>query len=114
MLAVTLLTSLSEKDLHLLGFKNTINIIVFKLAELALSSGADGIVCSVKDIGDLKSKIKDKFISVIPGISLTSQSRDQKRIGTPSDAFRNGADYIVIGRSSINAEDPLKALKEVK
>ena len=113
MLAVTVLTSISEKDLHFLGFKNTINSIVFKLANLALTSGADGIVCSVKDVKMLKNKIDKDFITVVPGIRLVSQHRDQKRCGSPQEAFSRGADYIVVGRSILKAEDPVKALKEI-
>ncbi|MDP8233788.1 MAG: orotidine-5'-phosphate decarboxylase [Candidatus Saelkia tenebricola] len=114
MLAVTVLTSISEKDLHFLGFKNKINIIVFKLANLALTSGADGIVCSVKDVQNLKEKVNKDFVAVVPGISLTEMHEDQKRCGSPKEAFDNGADYIVVGRSILEAQDPLKVLKEVK
>ncbi len=113
MLAVTILTSLSEKDLHFLNFRNRINIIVFKLAKLALSSGADGIVCSVKDVKRLKENIKKDFIAVVPGIRTKSLHSDQQRHGTAQEAFKNGADYIVVGRSIIDAKDPLKAIKEV-
>jgi len=113
MLAVTVLTSISEKDLHFLGFKNKINITVFKLADLALTSGADGIVCSVKDVKNLKRKIDKDFIAVVPGIKLFSRHGDQKRCGSPQEAFSGGADYIVVGRSILKDENPVKALKEI-
>lgn len=113
MLAVTLLTSLDKKDLHFLDFKNKISILVFKLAELALSSGADGIVCSGKEVGEMKRKLKRNFIAVVPGIRLSKSYSEQKRQVQPEEAFRNGADYIVVGRAILDADDPLNALKEV-
>ncbi|MDP8253174.1 MAG: orotidine-5'-phosphate decarboxylase [Candidatus Kaelpia aquatica] len=113
MLAVTLLTSIDENDLHFLGFKNKINSIVYKLAELALTSGADGVVSSVAEVSKLKEGISQSFISVVPGIKIGAANRDQKRSGSPQEAFDNGADYIVIGRSILNADNPVKVVKEV-
>ena len=113
MLAVTLLTSIDENDLHFLGFKNKINNIVFKLAELALTFGADGVVSSVEEVKRLKEGITKEFISVVPGIKIGAINKDQKRSGSPQEAFDNGADYIVIGRSIINAVNPVKIIKEV-
>ncbi|HDI45766.1 MAG TPA: orotidine-5'-phosphate decarboxylase [Candidatus Omnitrophica bacterium] len=115
MLAVTILTSIEEKDLHFLGFKNKINILVYKLAELALNSGADGIVCSVKELEYLRSKIKRDFIAVTPGIRLTKKIHDdQRRIATPDEAWAAGANYIVIGRPILNARNPEKIVKEAE
>jgi orotidine-5'-phosphate decarboxylase len=114
MLAVTILTSLDKNSLHFLNFKNKINILVFKLAKLAIEEGCDGVVCSVKELGYLKKKIKKNFIAVVPGIRLGDKREDQKRTGTPEEAFRKGADYIVMGRSILNAPDPIKVLKEIK
>ena len=112
-LAVTILTSIEEKDLHFLGFKDKINISVYKLAELVLNSGADGVVCSVKELEYLRSKIKRNFIAVTPGIRFTKNIRDdQRRIATPDEAWAAGADYIVIGRPILNARNPEKIVKE--
>lgn len=114
MLAVTVLTSLNENDLLFLGFKNKINITVFKLAELALMSGASGLVCSVEEVAELKSKIARDFIAVVPGISMGEKNKDQSRVGSVKEAFERGADYIVIGRSILQAKDPLGLImKEV-
>lgn len=114
MLAVTVLTSMEEKDLHFLGFKNKINYLVYKLAKLALNSGADGIVCSVKELKYLRARLGRNFLAVTPGIRLEKVSReDQKRIATPQQAFSAGADYIVMGRTVLNSKDPLRVIKEV-
>ncbi len=113
MLAVTLLTSIDENDLLFLGFKNKINIIVYKLAELALTSGADGVVSSVAEVMKLKKEINQNFLSVVPGIKIGVGNEDQKRSGSPQEAFENGADYIVVGRSILNADNPVEIIKEV-
>ncbi|HDM08768.1 MAG TPA: orotidine-5'-phosphate decarboxylase [Candidatus Omnitrophica bacterium] len=114
MLAVTVVTSMEEKDLHFLGFKNKINILVYKLAKLALNAGADGIVCSVKELEYLRAKLGKNFIGVTPGIRLKKTDRDdQRRIATPQEALSAGADYMVMGRAVLNARDPLKIVKEV-
>ena len=113
MLGVTVLTSLDGKDLQFLGFKNKINSIVFKLTKLALSAGADGVICSVKDLKFLRAKIKQDFITVVPGLKLGVSQDDQKRTGSPEEAFSKGADYIVLGRAILKAVQPVKVLREV-
>jgi len=114
MLAVTLLTSFDENDLHFLGFENKINNIVFKLAELALNSGADGLVSSLEEVKELKESINRDFIAVVPGIKVgVMKNRDQKRSGSAQEAFKNGADYIVVGRSIINADNPVDIIRRL-
>ncbi len=87
---------------------------VLKLTRLGLACGLDGVVCSVGEVAFLKKKIKAKFLTVTPGIrSNKSSSDDQKRIATPQEAFRGGSDFLVIGRSILEAKNPEEVVKEM-
>src|SRR5690625_174233 len=114
LLAVTILTSmdkkLMQKDLRLQG---TVENNVIHLAKLAKRNGADGVVCSVHEVEEIKKQCSSSFQTMTPGIRLASSlNDDQKRIATPRVAKQCGADAIVIGRSITNAEDPQKAYHE--
>ncbi|MCP2605327.1 orotidine-5'-phosphate decarboxylase [Candidatus Aminicenantes bacterium AH-873-B07] len=118
-LAVTILTSLKEKDLQDIGIQNKIEDEVLKLAHLAIEAGIDGIVCSPKEIELLRRNLGEKPLIVTPGIRpIWSQKNDQKRIMTPREAIQKGADYLVIGRPIISASNPeeafLKIINEIK
>jgi len=87
---------------------------VLSLARSGLSCGLDGVVCSAKEAALLRSRIKQKFIIVTPGIRLKGAiADDQKRTAQASQAFACGADFIVVGRPLLKAADPLRALKEL-
>lgn len=104
-IAVTVLTSSNPKD---------VKTQVSRLASLALSAGADGLVCSVQEAHMLRRKFSDKPILVCPGIRLTRGSlRDQKRVATPKDAKKAGASFIVVGRPIIEAESPFDAAVDI-
>lgn len=114
LIAVTVLTSMDQSDLIELNIADTPANQVLRLAQLAESSGMDGVVCSPQEITLLREKISADFKLVTPGIRpLGSATGDQKRIMTPSQAVALGSDWLVIGRPITAAEDPLTALKAI-
>jgi len=101
-LAVTVLTSFSEKSIKQTGHTKTIKKIVIQQASLAKKAKLDGIVCSGHEAKSIKTICK-KMQIITPGIRLEGDSKgDQQRVMTPSQAFQNGATGIVIGRSITN------------
>jgi orotidine-5'-phosphate decarboxylase len=111
LIAVTILTSSSDEDLHAVGIDHTPGEMVKRLASLAKREGIDGVVCSAQESRELKSSLGKEFILVTPGIRLPSDSADdQKRIVSPTDAVRLGSDYLVIGRPVTQAQDPLQKI----
>lgn len=112
--AVTVLTSLSDDDLNLFGSSSSLFSLVEKLTGMALDAGAQGIVCSPREVRLLRNTFGSGFIVVTPGIRLPGDDPgDQKRITTPEEAFDAGADYIVIGRSLTGASNPRERLQEI-
>jgi orotidine-5'-phosphate decarboxylase len=114
LLAVTLLTSLSSRELAF-DLKVPIELpeYVLHLALMAQAAGISGIVCSPQEVKELRSHLNPDFILVTPGIRLASDApSDQLRIMTPKEAIAAGADYLVIGRSILNATDPQAAWQE--
>ena len=100
-LGVTILTSLNNRSLKEIGYKNNINQLVLKQAKLIKNSGCDGIVCSAQEAKIVRKKYKNLFI-VTPGIRLPGDNaNDQSRVMTPNDAFKNKVSGIVMGRSLI-------------
>lgn len=115
LIGVTVLTSLDENDLKLLGINDSVENTVLHMAQQASECGLDGVVCSAKEASLLRKKLSKDFLLVTPGIRLASDDAgDQKRILTPQAAFAAGADYLVMGRSITQAEDPVKILKELQ
>ncbi|MFV0478130.1 MAG: orotidine-5'-phosphate decarboxylase [Parahaliea sp.] len=114
LIAVTVLTSLSDEDLAELGCDESAAGRVQRLAALARSSGMDGVVCSALESRELRQHFGSNFCLVTPGIRLAGDAAgDQRRVVTPSDALANGSDYLVIGRSITGAKDPLAILQQV-
>lgn len=114
LIAVTVLTSLDDDDLKAIGMHTDIEKTVSQLAKSAQQAGCDGVVCSAQEAALLRSQCGDGFVLVTPGIRLAGDaSGDQKRIVTPQQAIKNGADYLVMGRSITQAADPLTVLKEL-
>ncbi|PIW28078.1 MAG: orotidine-5'-phosphate decarboxylase [Rhodospirillales bacterium CG15_BIG_FIL_POST_REV_8_21_14_020_66_15] len=110
LLAVTVLTSLSDEDLIEVGITAETKAQVARLAKLAQQAGMDGVVCSAHEIKVIRSVCGPDFTLVVPGIRPEwSVKGDQKRVVTPRDAVSLGADYLVIGRPVTQAEDPIKA-----
>lgn len=114
LVAVTVLTSLEERDLIDIGIDNTLEEQVWRLARLSQSCALDGVVCSAQEAIQLKSKLGSSFKLVTPGIRLAAEpTDDQRRVMTPVEAWAAGADYLVIGRSITQAVDPLQVLHTI-
>lgn len=110
LIGVTILTSMDETDLAAIGMRGTPQDQVLRLATLAKECGLDGVVCSAHEIELLKSELGTDFKLVVPGIRPAGADiGDQKRIKTPEQAVKDGADYIVIGRPITAADDPAAA-----
>ena len=95
-IGVTILTSLDNKALKEIGFNKDVKKIVLNQARLASKAKLDAIVCSAQEVRIVKKVFKKEIIT--PGIRFSSNTNDQKRTLTPKEAYRNGADWIVIGR----------------
>jgi orotidine-5'-phosphate decarboxylase len=114
LLGVTVLTSMSDQDLRELGYTETSQQRVSRLATLAADSGLDGVVCSALEAEALRKQCGEAFCLVTPGIRLAGDDAgDQRRVVTPAQAMALGSDYLVIGRSITGASDPLAALERV-
>lgn len=112
--AVTMLTSLDERDLARTGVKGTAHDHVMHLAELAEASGLDGIVCSGHEIAAVRKQWKKGFF-VVPGLRPAGAAvGDQKRVVTPRQARDAGANVLVIGRPISRARDPVQAAREIE
>jgi orotidine-5'-phosphate decarboxylase len=114
LLGVTVLTSMSDQDLQELGYSETAQQRVARLAALTVKSGLDGVVCSAQEVEALRGQCGEAFCLVTPGIRLAGDDAgDQRRVMTPAKALALGSDYLVIGRSITAADDPLAALQRV-
>ena len=114
LIAVTVLTSMSEQDLIELGITATPQEHVLKLATLAKNAGLDGVVCSAQEAQILKSELGSDFQLVTPGIRPAGSAvDDQKRIMTPPEAIDIGVDYLVIGRPITKSADPQQVLQNI-
>jgi orotidine-5'-phosphate decarboxylase len=115
-LAVTALTSLDRGDLNDLGFQCDIAQLVLSRATRALDVGCDGVISSGLEAKTLRENLGHRLMVITPGIRPVDNRNedDQKRVMTPGDAFRSGADYIVVGRPIRNAEDPRKAALSIQ
>jgi orotidine-5'-phosphate decarboxylase len=115
-LAVTVLTSLDRKDVESLGFQADVPAIVLSRARNALAKGCDGIVSSGLEAEAIRRELGPKLLVVTPGIRPFENrpSDDQKRAVDVEDAFRYGADYIVVGRPIRAAADPAAAAAEIQ
>lgn len=112
--AVTMLTSLDDRDLARTGVGGTPHDHVMRLAELAHASGLDGIVCSGQEVAQVRKQWKDGFF-VVPGLRPAgSIIGDQKRTVTPREARDDGASVLVIGRPISRADDPEAAARAIE
>ncbi len=96
LIGVTILTSLDNKALKEIGFNKDVKKIVHDQARLANKAKLDAIVCSAQEVKIVKKVFKEEIIT--PGIRFNSNTNDQKRTLTPKQAFKNGSDWLVIGR----------------
>jgi orotidine-5'-phosphate decarboxylase len=112
--AVTMLTSLDERDLARTGVSGDAHEQVMRLAELAQSAGLDGIVCSGREVREVRRQWKDGYF-VVPGLRLPgSATGDQKRVVTPRQARDDGARVLVVGRPITRADDPVAAARAIE
>jgi len=112
--AVTMLTSLDERDLMRTGVASSAHDQVLRLAELAQTSGLDGVVCSGREVGAVHAQWKDGYF-VVPGLRLPEQGAgDQKRVVTPREARDAGASVLVVGRPISRAADPVAAARAIE
>lgn len=114
LIAVTILTSLSEPELEEVGFTAGLAATVNRLSTLTQASGLDGVVCSPWEAAALRRNLGDNFVLVTPGVRPTGSSvDDQHRIMTPREAIDQGASYLVVGRPITRAEHPEAVLRAI-
>ncbi len=112
--AVTVLTSMNQNDLRDVGLGEDPLEDTLRLAALAKDAGCSGVVCSAQESRVVKASLGADFLTLTPGIRPAgSDAGDQKRIMTPQEAVRAGADYLVVGRPITQASDPLAVAKEI-
>lgn len=113
-LAVTVLTSLHQQEVTAIGYQGTPAESVARLAGLALAGGAGGVVCSAQELDGLKKLYNNRLRYVVPGIRPAGADvGDQKRVMTPAEALKKGADHLVIGRPITQAPQPAEAAKAI-
>ena len=111
---VTVLTSLSNEDLQDIGCNMTTEELVIKRAKLAQKAGIDGIVCSAQEVDRIVEVCGKDFVTVCPGIRPSSSSAgDQKRVVTPAEAIKIGANYLVVGRPITQSENPKQSAIDI-
>lgn len=113
-IGVTVLTSLDERDLAAVGIDAPPIDQVVRLAKLAKASGLDGVVCSPQEIAAVRAACGRDFLIVTPGVRPKgADTADQRRVTTPAEAMRAGADILVIGRPITGASDPAGAARKI-
>ena len=119
LLAVTVLTSFDESDLADLGYPCPVRDLVALRVRKAMEAGVDGLVCSPLEAAEVRRLAGPKAILVTPGVRSAGAGKgDQKRVASPAEALRDGANYLVIGRQVTRADDPraevLKICDEIR
>ncbi len=114
LLAVTILTSLSEEDIRAVGYRDSLRERAIQMAELAKNSGLDGVVCSSQEIEYIRKSCGPDFELMVPGIRPSgTDAQDQKRVMTPKQAIHLSATHLVIGRPITKADDPAQAAHDI-
>jgi orotidine-5'-phosphate decarboxylase len=113
-IAVTVLTSMDDADVAQVGLSRGAKETALALARLAKDAGLDGVVCSPWEAASVRDMSGESFIRVTPGVRPAGSAKgDQKRIMTPSEAIKNGASFIVVGRPITGAPDPAAAARNL-
>src|SRR5271165_3644865 len=113
-LAVTVLTSLSDADLSEIGFRGNVITQVITLGSLARKAGCGGLVASANEAPELRRELGNNFAIVTPGVRPSGTSAgDQDRVLTPKEAIAAGATYLVVGRPILEAADPAQAAEAI-
>lgn len=114
LIAVTILTSMVQADLHQIGITQLPADLALQLAKLAKECELNGVVCSAHEVATLKSACGSDFLSITPGIRpIGAEAYDQRRIMTPEQAINVGVDYMVIGRPITHSADPVLTLVQI-
>lgn len=114
LLAVTVLTSMDAATLHEVGVAGGPAQQVLRLARMAMAAGADGLVCSAREVPLIRDALGEGPLLVVPGIRPAGSAHgDQARVATPEDAVAAGADWIVVGRPITAAADPGAAARAI-
>jgi len=114
-LAVTVLTSTSQADLAEQGYPGKLEDLALTRARGAVETGCDGVITSGLEVSGIKAKFGPKLLAVTPGIRPAGgDAGDQKRVVDVAQAFRNGSDYIVVGRPIRDAKDPAAAAEAMQ
>lgn len=114
LIAVTILTSMGDKDWSTLNYKLSISEQAVLLAKMAQDSGLDGVVASPQEAALIREACGRDFLIVTPGVRpLGAESNDQSRIATPAMAMQNGATHLVVGRPITKAADPKAAAEQI-
>ena len=114
LIGVSVLTSLSKNNIKNMGFKVEISELVEILSVSAKKNNLDGVVCSVKEVPEIKKVLGEDFITVTPGIRIQQKNDDQSRVATLEEAIKNGSDYIVLGRELTASNNISKMIKKVE
>ena len=115
LLAITVLTSFDQTDLLSLGYPCAIQDLVALRVKNAKAAGIHGVVASPLEARAVRELAGTKMLIVTPGVrSPGASTGDQKRVASPAEAIRDGADYLVIGRQVTRAADPLRAVLEIR
>ena len=110
LLGVTVLTSMDDADLAAAGYRDTATDLVIARARDAAAAGLDGLVSSAAEVAAVRAAVGPDLVLVTPGIRPSgAEAGDQKRVVTPAQAIRAGADYLVVGRPIVAATDPRAA-----
>jgi orotidine-5'-phosphate decarboxylase len=115
LLGVTVLTSMDDGDLTAAGYADAVDALVIRRAKDARAADMDGIVCSPVEVAKVRAAVGPGIVLVTPGIRPAgAEAGDQKRVTTPADAIRAGADYLVVARPIIRAPDPREAAEAIQ
>ena len=114
LVAVTILTSLDAAAVRAVGLEGSPREAALRLAILAKESGLDGVVCSPEEIETIRAALGGDFLLVVPGVRPRGEvAGDQRRVATPLEAIRAGADLLVVGRPITGAKDPAAAARAI-
>ena len=111
--AVTLLTSIDQSALEILGISNDVDGLVSSWASMAVAAGSRAIVASPHEVATLRKTLSAGITLITPGIRTVPANDDQKRVMTPTEAIKSGADFLVIGRPITGAENPGVAARTI-
>jgi orotidine-5'-phosphate decarboxylase len=113
-LAVTVLTSLDQVDIHEMGYRCAVRELFDLRVRNAVRAGVDGLVCSPLEVSDVRRVVGPDKLLVTPGVrSVGAAKGDQKRVATPAQAMADGASHLVIGRQVTRAADPNRAVRQI-